>query len=96
MVCEAETEGDPGTPLALESGLGSAEVVLQRLAGLLGQGQGQGGAQGQQDRVAAAWRAVDVDGSGCLDSAELCAAVRQVRRGGVPWGEGWGSGRCWV
>ncbi|GLC64139.1 hypothetical protein PLESTF_000128700 [Pleodorina starrii] len=57
-------------PLALDRELQSAEVVLQRLADILAEGGGE--------QIAAAFAALDSDGSGYLDGPELCGAVRQV------------------
>ncbi|KAG2494439.1 hypothetical protein HYH03_007491 [Edaphochlamys debaryana] len=68
MVAEARQEG---APVVIEEGLGGAEVVLKRLSALLG---ADGGAA-----IAAAFAALDRDGSGALDGAELCSAMRQVQ-----------------
>ncbi|PNH11318.1 hypothetical protein TSOC_001866, partial [Tetrabaena socialis] len=66
IVEEARSER---APVAFESDLGSAEVVLQRLSDTLLEDEGE--------RIAAAFAAIDRDGSCYLDGPELCAAMRQ-------------------
>lgn len=72
MVSAAQLEGER---VVFEPDLGSAEGVMSRLAELLG-GEGQG--EEGQAAAAQAFAALDRDGSGQLEGAELCAAMRQV------------------
>ncbi len=57
-------------PVQLDSDLGGAEIILQRMSDLLVEGNGQ--------QIAEAFRRMDRDGSGYLDGPEFCAALRQV------------------
>jgi hypothetical protein len=70
MAAEAATERES---VSLDPELGGAEVILVRLAEAL--------SGGDAAHVVAAWREVDRDGSGALDSLELCTAVRKASGG---------------
>ncbi len=68
MVLEAKGQN---VPVQLETDLGGAEIVLQRMSDILVEDNGQ--------QIAEAFKRFDTDGSGYLDGPEFCAALRQVR-----------------
>ncbi|KAG2423072.1 hypothetical protein HXX76_015588 [Chlamydomonas incerta] len=68
MVSEAKSQN---VPVQLDTDLGGAEIVLQRLSDILVEGQGQ--------QISEAFKHFDKDGSGYLDGPEFCGALRQVQ-----------------
>eukprot|EP00198_Chlamydomonas_reinhardtii_P014330 XP_001703667.1 predicted protein [Chlamydomonas reinhardtii] len=68
MVLEAKSQN---IPVQLDTDLGGAEIVLQRMSDMLVEGNGQ--------QIAEAFKRFDKDGSGYLDGPEFCGALRQAQ-----------------